>query len=83
MFMIFLTGIVWGAVKLGPLDTATTNRPTVLAPGDYDAGEIGGMMIGRRKWSTWRKSTAVPLCPTQTPHAAQTQTRAAAVGSQD
>jgi hypothetical protein len=31
---------------LGPLDTAATNRPIVPAPGDYDDGEIGGM-IGR------------------------------------
>jgi hypothetical protein len=29
---------------LGPLDTAATNRPIVPAPGDYDDGEIGGMM---------------------------------------
>jgi hypothetical protein len=26
--------------------TAATNRPIVPAPGDYDDGEIGGMMIG-------------------------------------
>jgi hypothetical protein len=32
---------------LGPLGTAATNRPIVPAPGDYDDGEIGGMMIGR------------------------------------
>jgi hypothetical protein len=32
---------------LGPLGTAATNRPIVTAPGDYDDGEIGGMMIGR------------------------------------
>jgi hypothetical protein len=31
---------------LGPLDTAATKRPIVPAPGDYDDGEIGGM-IGR------------------------------------
>jgi hypothetical protein len=28
---------------LGPLGTATTNRPIVPAPGDYDDGEISGM----------------------------------------
>jgi hypothetical protein len=28
---------------LGPLSTAATNRPIVLAPGDYDDGEIGGI----------------------------------------
>jgi hypothetical protein len=31
---------------LGPLGTAATYRPIVPAPGDYDAGEFGGM-IGR------------------------------------
>jgi hypothetical protein len=37
---------VGGGVQLGPLGTAATNRPIVPAPGDYDDGEIGGMMIG-------------------------------------
>jgi hypothetical protein len=67
---------VGGGVQLGPLGTAATNRPIVPAPGEYDDGEIGGM-IGTR-----RKSAPVPLCPPQTPHAARTRTRAAAVGSQ-
>jgi hypothetical protein len=35
-----------GGVQLGPLGTAATHRPIVPAPGDYDDGEIGGM-IGR------------------------------------
>jgi hypothetical protein len=39
-------------------------------------------MIGRGNRSTWRKPAPVPLCPPQTPHAARTRTRAAAVGSQ-
>jgi hypothetical protein len=51
------------------------------APGDYDDGEISGM-IGRGKLSTRRKPAPVPLCPPQTPHAARTRTRPAAVGSQ-
>jgi hypothetical protein len=38
---------VGGGVQLGLLVTAATNRPIVPAPGDYDNGEIGGMMIGR------------------------------------
>jgi hypothetical protein len=59
---------------LGPLGTATTNRPIVAAPGDYDDGETGEM-IGRGNRSTRRKPAPVPLCPPQTPHAA-------AVGSQ-
>jgi hypothetical protein len=54
----------------------------VLAPGDYNDGEIGGMMIGSGNRSIRRKSTPEPLCPPQTPHAARTRTRAAAVGSQ-
>jgi hypothetical protein len=53
----------------------------VSAPSDYDNGEIGGM-IGRGNQSTRRKPAPVPLCPPQTPHAAHTRTRAAAVGSQ-
>jgi hypothetical protein len=53
----------------------------VSAPGDYDNGEIGGM-IGRGNRSTRRKPSPVPLCPPQTPHAARTRTRAAALGSQ-
>jgi hypothetical protein len=74
-------GIVGAGVQLGPHGTAATNRPIVPAPGDYDDGEIGGM-IGRGNRSTRRKPVPVPLCPLQTPHAARTRTRAAAVGSQ-
>jgi hypothetical protein len=66
---------------LGPLGTAATNRPIVPAPGDYDDGEIGGI-IGRGNRSTRRKPAPVPLCPPQTPHAVRTRTLAAAVGSQ-
>jgi hypothetical protein len=51
------------------------------APGDYDGGEIGGM-IGRGNRSARRKPAPVPLCPPQTPHAGRKRTRAAAVGSQ-
>jgi hypothetical protein len=53
----------------------------VSAPGDYDNGEIGGM-IGRGNRSTRRKPAPVLLCPPQTPHSARIRTRAAAVGSQ-
>jgi hypothetical protein len=70
-----------GGWNQGPLDTAATYWPIVSAPGDYDNGEIGGM-IGKGNRSTRRKPAPVPLCPPQTPHAARTQTRAAAVGSQ-
>jgi hypothetical protein len=51
------------------------------APGDYDDGEIGGM-IGSGNRSNLRKPAPMPFCPPQTPHAARTPTRAAAVGSQ-
>jgi hypothetical protein len=77
----FLNGIVGGGAQLGPLGTVATNMPIMPAPGDYDDGEIGGM-IGRGNRSTRRKPAPVPLCPPQTPHAARTRTRAAAVGSQ-
>jgi hypothetical protein len=40
-------------------------RPT---PGDYDDGEIGGMMIGRANRSTRKEPAPVPLCPPRTPH---------------
>jgi hypothetical protein len=74
-------GIVGGGVQLRPLGTAATNRPIVSVPGDYDNGEIGGM-IGKGNRSTRRKPAPVPLSPPQTPHAALTRTRDAAVGSQ-
>jgi hypothetical protein len=77
----FLNWYRGGGVQLGPLGAAATNRPIVPAPGDYDNGEIGGI-IGRGNRSTRRKPAPVPLCPPQTPHAAPTRTRAAAVGSQ-
>jgi hypothetical protein len=55
--------LVWwgGGVQLGPLGTTATNRPIVLAPGDYDDGEIGGM-IGRGNRSTRRKPAPMQLC---------------------
>jgi hypothetical protein len=71
-------GIVGGGVQLGSLGTAANNMP---APGDYDDGEIG-RMIGKGNRGTRRKPAPVPLCPPQTPHAARTRTRAAAIGSQ-
>jgi hypothetical protein len=54
---------------LGPPGTMATNTHIVPAPGDYDDGEIGGMMIGKGNRSTWRKPAPVPLCPPQTLHA--------------
>jgi hypothetical protein len=52
------------------------------ASGDYDDGEIRGIMIGRGYRSTRSKPAPLPLCPPQTPHAARTRTRTAAVESQ-
>jgi hypothetical protein len=51
---------------LGPLGTAATNRPIVPAPGDYDDGEIGGM-IGME---TEVLGENLPQCPFvhQKPH---------------
>jgi hypothetical protein len=76
---IFLIGIVWGGIQLSPLGTAATTgllcQPRVIMM-------IGGMMIGRGNRSTRRKPAPVLLCPPQTPYAARTRTRAAAVGSQ-
>jgi hypothetical protein len=80
-YINILIGIVGGGVKLGPLDTAATNRPIMPASGDYDDGEISGM-IGMGNRSTRRKPAPVPLCPPQIPHADRTRTRAAAMGSQ-
>jgi hypothetical protein len=80
----FQKNFIWcsgGGVQLGPLGTTAPNRPIVPAPGDYDDGENGGM-IGRGNRTTRRKPAPVQLCPPQTPHAARTRTRAAAVGSQ-
>jgi hypothetical protein len=55
-------------VQLGPLGTSVANSPIVPAPGDYEDGEIGGMMIGKGNQSTRRKPVPVPLCPPQIPH---------------
>jgi hypothetical protein len=51
---------------LGPLGTAATNRPNVPTLGDFDDGEIGGI-IGRGNISIQRKPTSVPLYPSQIP----------------
>jgi hypothetical protein len=59
----------YSGVQLCPLGTAATNRPIVPAQGDYDDGEIGGMMIGRGNRSTRREPAHVPLRPLQTPKA--------------
>jgi hypothetical protein len=59
LYLFFLIGIVGGGIQLGPLGTAATDRPIVPAPGDYDDGEIGGMMIGRGNRSTRRKPAPV------------------------
>jgi hypothetical protein len=52
---------VEGEIQLGPLGTAATSRPIVPTPGDYDDGEIDGMIIGRGNRNTRRKPAPVPL----------------------
>jgi hypothetical protein len=42
---IFKFGNRGGGVQLGPLGITATDRPIVPALGDYDDGEIGGMII--------------------------------------
>jgi hypothetical protein len=43
--IFFLIGLVGDGVQLDPFGTAATNRPVVPAPGDYDDGEIGGIIV--------------------------------------
>jgi hypothetical protein len=69
-----------GWSPIGCTRQSATNRPIVATPGDYDDGEIGGM-IGKGNRSTRGKPAPVPLCPPQTPLAARTRTRGAAMGS--
>jgi hypothetical protein len=57
-----------GGVQPGSLSTSATNWPVVHAPADYEEGEFGGKMIGKRNGSTWRKPAPVPLRPPQIPH---------------
>jgi hypothetical protein len=55
-----------GGVQLDPLGTAATNRPIVPGPGDYDDGEISGI-IGRRNGSTRRKTCPSAALSTKNP----------------
>jgi hypothetical protein len=68
--LIFLICIMWG-VESRSTRHCGHQWPIVPAPGDYDDGEIGGM-IGKGNRSTRRKPAPVPLCPPQTPHTALT-----------
>jgi hypothetical protein len=56
----FLITIVGGGVQLGPLSTSATNWPIVPAPGGYEDGEFGEMMIGR---GTEVLGENLPQCP--------------------
>jgi hypothetical protein len=58
-----------GGIQLGPLGTAATNSLIMPAPGDYDGGEIGRIMIGKGNRSTRRKPAPVSLCSPETPDA--------------
>jgi hypothetical protein len=71
-----------GRAQLGPLSMSATNWPIVPAPGGYEDGDFGGMIIGRGN-----RRTRTKTCPSATlsttnptwPDGAQTQ--AAAVRS--
>jgi hypothetical protein len=80
--LVFLIRIIRGGVQLGPLGTSATTKPIVPTLGDYDDGEVGGIMIGRGNRGTRRKRAPMPHCPSQTPHAARTRTWATAVESE-
>jgi hypothetical protein len=86
-FTLFLIRLVGGG-GWSPTEstrhTSATDRPNVPAPGEYDDGEIGGMMIGEGNRSTRRKPAPVPLCQPQIPHDLpdRARTRASAAGSQ-
>jgi hypothetical protein len=54
-------------VKLGPLGTTATNWRILHAPGEYEGGEFGRMMIGRGNRYTRRKPAPVSHCPPQIP----------------
>jgi hypothetical protein len=70
VFVLFFNWYSGGGVQLGPLGTAAANRPIGPAPGDYDDGEIGGM-ISRGNRSTRKKTrpsaTLSPTNPTCCP----------------
>jgi hypothetical protein len=55
----------WSPVD--PLGTVATDWPILLAPGDYDDGEFGGMKIGRGNRSTRRIPTSSTTLSTTNP----------------
>jgi hypothetical protein len=80
-FFFFLIGIVGGGVQLGPLGTAATRRPIVPAPGDYNDGEIGGMIA--REAEALGENLPQYCFVHHKPHMpARMRTQAAAVGNQ-
>jgi hypothetical protein len=52
---------------MSPLSASASEWPIVLAPGDCDDREFGGIKIGRGNRSTQRKPSPAPLCPPQIP----------------
>jgi hypothetical protein len=73
----FVVGWDWVHLVLQPLLAYCTS------PRWWWLGAIGGMKIGRRNRSIWRKPVPAPLCPPQIPHdQTWAQTWAAVVGSQ-
>jgi hypothetical protein len=49
-----------GAVQMGALGIVATNRTNVSASGDYDDGEIGGMIGGGNR--STRGKPGLPQC---------------------
>jgi hypothetical protein len=75
-FPSFLNWYIAGWSPIGSPRQCGHQWPIVPVPGDYDDGEIGGM-IGRGNRSSRRKPAPVPLCPLQTAHAARLRSRVA------
>jgi hypothetical protein len=60
--VLILIRIMRGGVQTGSARQVGHFWPIVPAPGDCEAGEFGGMKIGRGNRSTRRKPTPAPLC---------------------
>jgi hypothetical protein len=64
----FLIRIVGGGIQLGPLGTSATNWPIVPAPGDYEDGEFGGLVVGRENRSIREQTCPSATLSTTNPH---------------
>jgi hypothetical protein len=82
--LFFLIRIVVGGIQLDSLGTSATSWPIVPAPGDYEDGEFGGMMIswGNRSIYSEKTCPSATLSTTNPTWSNRTRTQAAALGSQ-